>query len=471
LEKIDFRKNVLLLIAISTLVRCCIALFLEFGNDEVYYWTYAQHLAWNYFDHPPMVALLIRFTTINLHFQYEFFVRLGPILCAAFNTWLIFLIGSKIKDEKTGWYASLLYFSSFYCSVIAGTFILPDSPQLLFWVWSIYLMTLIIDENNRNRNGNLLWLGVSIGLCIMSKVHGIFLWFGFGLYVLFFQRNLLKSFYLYVSVVISIVIISPIFFWNLQNHFITYSFHNNRVGFFGKHLDIDSFLQQIFGSVFYNNPVNIILYVIAIIAITRKKIKVPPPYLRLYLLLALPLIIVLLLMSLFNETLPHWSGPAYISVMLLTAFYFSSKNLGSQKTPRGILIALGLFFGIVIVGIPVIKFIPAQLGSKEERILGKADVTLDMNGWEQFAGKFDSLYKSDVSKGLMKENAMIISDYWFPAAHLDYYLAQPLHINLFAVGKLTDIHHYAWLNKERPAFAKGNGCIFYLSFKLLWTAA
>src|SRR5258706_12667650 len=105
----SFRKKILLLILLSTLVRCTIAGFLEFGNDEVYYWTYAQHLAWNYFDHPPMVALLIRFTTINLHFQYEFFVRLGPILCAAFNTWLIFLIGSKIKDEQTGWYASLLY--------------------------------------------------------------------------------------------------------------------------------------------------------------------------------------------------------------------------------------------------------------------------------------------------------------------------------------------------------------------------
>jgi len=114
----EFRKKILLLILLSLLVRSTIAGFLEFGNDEVYYWTYAQHLAWNYFDHPPMVALLIRLTTINLHFQYEFFVRLGPILCAAFNTWLVFLIGNKIETRKPGWYAALLYTSSFYCVLL-----------------------------------------------------------------------------------------------------------------------------------------------------------------------------------------------------------------------------------------------------------------------------------------------------------------------------------------------------------------
>jgi len=53
-----------------------VAYSLELGNDEVYYQTYAQHLQWNYFDHPPMVALLIRLSTINLFFHNEFFVPL-----------------------------------------------------------------------------------------------------------------------------------------------------------------------------------------------------------------------------------------------------------------------------------------------------------------------------------------------------------------------------------------------------------
>ncbi|PWT78744.1 MAG: hypothetical protein C5B59_01150 [Bacteroidetes bacterium] len=457
----NFRKKLFLLILFSTLLRMIIAAFLEFGNDEVYYWTYAQHLAWNYFDHPPMVALLIRLSTINLLFQSEFSVRLGSILCAALNTWIIYLIGTKIKDERTGWYAALLYTSSFYCSIIAGTFILPDSPQLLFWVLSVYTMTKIVESDKNIVSGrDLLLLGIFIGLCIMSKVHGVFLWFGFGLYILLYRRNLLGSPYLYISVLLTLIIISPILWWNIQNHFITYSYHGSRVGFFGKKLDTDSLLQQIFGSLFYNNPINMVMYVVALVSIARKGLSLRGDFTRLYLLLAFPLILVLLGMSLFNETLPHWSGPAYITIMLLAAAWLSAKNSFAEKTPKSIIAALGLFVFVVVVALPGIKWLPVPLGSKEERVLGKNDITLDMSGWDKFAIQFDSLYRDDVAKGKMKEGAFILSDYWFPAAHLDYYLATPLHMRLFAAGKLVDIHNYAWLNKERPLIATGSDAYF-----------
>ena len=74
------QKKLFWLIGIATLVRIIAAVTVDLGNDEVYYLTYAQHLQWNYFDHPPMVALLIRLTTFNLHFNTEFFIRIGRCL-------------------------------------------------------------------------------------------------------------------------------------------------------------------------------------------------------------------------------------------------------------------------------------------------------------------------------------------------------------------------------------------------------
>lgn len=458
----DTRKKVFLLILFSALVRCAVAYFLEFGNDEVYYWTYAQHLQWNYFDHPPMVALLIRLGTLNLHLHNELFVRAGSIICAAINTWLVFLIGKKISDEKAGWYAALLYTSSFYCSIIAGTFILPDSPQVLFWMISVFLMVEIIDEKNSNKNksGLLLLLGITIGLCIMSKVHGIFLWGGFGLYILLYNRKMLAQPALYGAVLLSAIIVSPILIWNIQNNFITYSFHENRVGFFNKHLDWDSLLQQILGSIAYNNPINFILYIIGIVGIMKHKNFISNNYFRLFLLLGLPLIIVLIVMSLFNETLPHWSGPAYISILLITAVYFSQKNKESKKIPGGILAANYLLLFVAIAGIIVIRYLPIQLGNKKEKILGDGDVTLDMVGWRNFANEFYSLRNADIKEGLMKENSSIISDKWFPAANLDYYIANPFKINFIAAGKIMDIHNYAWLNKKRKSLIKGDDAYF-----------
>lgn len=32
----------------------------ELANDEAYYQMFAEHLAWGYFDHPPITALLVR---------------------------------------------------------------------------------------------------------------------------------------------------------------------------------------------------------------------------------------------------------------------------------------------------------------------------------------------------------------------------------------------------------------------------
>ena len=56
-----------------------------------------------------------------LYGQVLFFVqRLVPGLAM--------LIGKKIRNERTGLYAAVLYNTSIYSSIIAGTFILPDSP-------------------------------------------------------------------------------------------------------------------------------------------------------------------------------------------------------------------------------------------------------------------------------------------------------------------------------------------------------
>ena len=68
-------KAAFLFILFFSFIRLFAAGSLELGNDEAYYWLYGQHLQWNYFDHPPMVAVFIRLFTFNLFFQdYPFFI-------------------------------------------------------------------------------------------------------------------------------------------------------------------------------------------------------------------------------------------------------------------------------------------------------------------------------------------------------------------------------------------------------------
>ncbi|HEY2650262.1 MAG TPA: glycosyltransferase family 39 protein [Puia sp.] len=455
----NLNKKIWLLIILSSLLRLWIAGSLELGNDEVYYQTYAQQLQWNYFDHPPMVAVLIRLFTFNLYFQNEFFIRLGSVVCAAAGTWLIFLTGRRIGQTRTGWIAAVLYNTSFYTSIIAGTFILPDSPQVVFWLMSMYLMIRILESPVPKNKGTIdfILLGISIGLCIMSKIHGIFLWLGFGAYIIFHRRDLLKSPMLWVSGIISIAICFPIYHWNQLNHFITYNYHQGRIRFLGGSPDPDHLLQQVFGSVFYSNPVNFIIYVITIWAIIKRKIR--PKVYPLLLWLSFPLILVLLWTSLYNETLPHWSGPAYLSLMLLAACWLDEKT--NVAVCHKWLKTAGVFYvTVVVIGVFGIRFLPFRIGSTGEKNLGKGDITLDMNGWRAFAIRLDSLYNADITSGHMKENAIILSDYWFPAGHLDHYYGLPYHHEVLALGPVNDIHHFAWLNQRRPGLKKGSDAYF-----------
>ncbi len=458
-----FKNKIASLIVIATIIRCIIAITIYLGNDEVYYITYARHLQWNYFDHPPMVALLIKLTTLNLLLTSDFFIRLGPILLAAVNTYLIYAISKKIKNEKSGLIAALLYSSSIYSSVIAGIFIMPDAPQLFFWIWSLYFLTTITasSEDSKTLNKNLLFFGLCAGLCIMSKVHGVFLWFGFGLYILLYNRSLLLNKYLYFSVLITILIISPILIWNIENNWITYSFHSNRVTI-NKGINPSSFLREFIGGAFYNNPINYVLIVMALFAVLKNKITIDVSIKRLLLLISLPLIVVLLFISLFRDTLPHWSGPAFVGLIILTSSYLADLKINPKslfQLPKSVM-ASGILIVVVLVAGPlVINYFPGTMGKTDDDKLGTFDATLDMYDWDFFESEFKTIHLNDI-KSKKTNSTFIINNKWFPAAHIDNYIAQPLKLDFLALGKLEDIHTYAWLNHHRKQLKIGDDAYF-----------
>jgi hypothetical protein len=453
-----FLKNkIASLILVATIIRCIIALTVDLGNDEVYYINYAHHLQWNYFDHPPMVALLIKLTTLNLGITSDFFIRFGSIILAAVNTYLIYSITKKIKNEKSGLIAALLFTSSIYSSIIAGIFIMPDTPQLFFWICCLYFQINIItsSEDSKTVNQNLLFFGICTGLCIMSKVHGIFLWFGFGLYILFYDRKKLLNPYLYLAILLSILILSPILFWNINNDFITYSFHSNRVTI-NRGINIDSFLREFLGGAMYNNPINYFLIGTALVAVWKNKINLKVIYTRLLLLQSLPLILILLSVSLFRDTLPHWSGPGFIALIILTACYLSDIK---TKLSKVVFYAIYLILGVIFVGIVAINFYPGTFGAKNEDTLGQGDVTLDMYDWDYFKTEFNKIQEKNRVEKRISTN-FIINNKWFPGSHIDNYIAQPLGLNFVALGTLGDIHTYEWLNKYRPSLKQGDNAYF-----------
>ncbi len=436
----------LLLIAFASILRCIVAAGIQLGNDEVYYWTYSQRLQWNYFDHPPMVGVWIRAFTFNLLLEeYELFVRLGSILSAALATWLLYRIVCQMHSEKAGWYAACLYTASLYASIIAGVFILPDSPQILFWCCSLYFL-LQISHNPRSW-GLWIFFGASAGLCVLSKVHGGFIPIGLTLFMILRKRAWFRLPQFYAAGLIFVFIVSPILVWNWNNDFITYRYHSDRVTVSEFTLNVSGFLRELFGQLLYNNPFNVVLLAAALLAWKKSKLE-SQETLVLYACIALPMITLLLLVSVFRNTLPHWSGPAYVTLLPLTSIYLAT--LRDPGVFPGMLKWAGrTILFVVVAGLLVVNLYPGTPGKNSSERLGSGDFTLDLYGWESAGKAFAGFYEDEKGKGLIPGGTPVVAYKWFPAAHLDYYFCKPLGIELIGMGSTSDLHHYQWMNEWR----------------------
>ena len=478
IQEKNIPKDLIILLIISVVIRGFLAGFHEFGNDEVYYWTYALYPDWSHFDHPGMVGWMMQLFSLNLLFNSEFALRLSSVVLMTVDTWLIYLIGTLLKDKITGFFSALLYTSSLYAFVITGVFIMPDTPLMFFTLISIYFFIkhfttksdMAVETHglaSLQYNASLLLAGLCAGLAMLSKYSAAFIWVGIGLYILIYNRKELKNKYLYFSILISAICLLPILIWNFQNDFISFTFHGDRVSLFGKPR-LDYLGTELAGELLYNNPIVYILIIIALIAFFRKKIKIEKAGSRLLLLTALPWIGTFVYFSFTRSTLPHWSAPGVCLLIPIAGAYLTAKQenmTGVYHIPSVIIATLLLLMVAVGVGTFEIKTgrIQACLASDksvEMTSVGKGDVTLDMYGWDQMREGFAMIRNSLVATGEMQANDGIIALKWFPAANMDYYIATPLGMNLYALGDLNQIHKYFWINQYRGGLQEGQNYWF-----------
>lgn len=438
------KKCLFLLIGVSALIRCVLASVVEFGNDEVYYWTYAKSPDWSHFDHPPMVGYVVQLFTLNLLFDSVFAIRLAAIVMMSVNTYVAFLVGRQIKDERNGLWSAILFTSSVYVFILTGTFVLPDTPLAFFWLLSLLMLVKYFKGNERQPK-HLLLAGLFIGLSMLSKYSGVFLWVGVGLYILLFNRSELKNKWLYVSVLISFVCFLPVLVWNMGNQFVSFTFHTERVGYQGI-VNPVGFVRELVLELVYNNPVLAVLGFVAAVMFMRRKDFMETETGRLLLCISLPLLLLFWMFSFIRPVLPHWNAPSYMTLIFMVPPMLAQK---SAKHLRGYgMASLATLLVVVAFGFAEIRYGVIDLSAKtgDEKHLGKDDFTLEMYGWKDVLPEFERIRNEKIAEGMMKPTDGIVGYRWFPTAHFDYYVARPLNLKTYCVGGLDMSHKYLWTN-------------------------
>jgi hypothetical protein len=135
----------------------------ELIADEAYYWVYSRFPAWGYFDHPPMIAFLIKSGYAIFH--NELGVRL---ICALLSTFTI-LITESLTERKNPFLFYTIVLSIGVLQ-IAGFLAVPDTPLLFFTALFFYTYRSFIKNTNWK---NILLLAIAISLLFYTKYHGL----------------------------------------------------------------------------------------------------------------------------------------------------------------------------------------------------------------------------------------------------------------------------------------------------------
>ena len=183
----------------------------ELFDDEAYYWVYSKFMDWGYFDHPPMIAVMIKLGT--LVFAGELGVRLLVVLMGTAAVFLIEKL-TQPKDQKL-FYALVLNMAVLQ---IGGIIAVPDIP-LLFFTALFFLAYRNYTEKNSWMSA--VYLAIVIALLLYSKYHGILL----VLATVGSNWKLLKQPLTWLVITAATALFMPHVLWQLQHGLPSLNYH------------------------------------------------------------------------------------------------------------------------------------------------------------------------------------------------------------------------------------------------------
>jgi hypothetical protein len=180
-------------------------------DDEAYYWVYSRFLDWGYYDHPPMIAILIR--AGNSLFHNELGVRFFIVLMSTMTLYMIDRLCEKRND--------LLFYTiaaSMFLLQIGSILAVPDLP-LMFFI-ALYFTVLKIFLAGPSWKNSLL-LGLVMACMLYSKYHAVLVIF----FTLVANPGLLKKWQTYLAAVFAFALFLPHIVWQIEHDLPSVNYH------------------------------------------------------------------------------------------------------------------------------------------------------------------------------------------------------------------------------------------------------
>jgi len=405
--ELDSAMAVVGLSALLLCARLWLAGHTELMFDEAYYALWAKHLAWCYYDHPPMVALWIRLSTI-LFGEHEFGVRALGAIAGTAGAGLVYVVAQRVfADRSKSAFAALLYCSMLLIS--AGAIIItPDTPLVFFWSIALYALVRIYG------GGSAGWwalVGVAMGFALQSKYTALLLGAGIPCAMILVPR--LRIWWRhpapYLAGAMAFAIFFPVIAWNYRHDWASFAMQFGRA-------QVDGLTLRFVGE-FVASQIGLLtpfVFTLAAgglwLALDRRKDIDSDARLFLASLIG-PMIAYFLFQSLHARVHGNWIAPAYpIFAVLGSEAAFQIPRFHRRLQP-----AMALSRRLAVpIGIALAAIVYLQAAAAPIPLAAAEDPTALMAEWSELAREVESVAQ--------RENAAyVLTSRYRLTAELAYY--------------------------------------------------
>tara|TARA_B100000575_G_scaffold289643_1_gene291801 strand:- start:4052 stop:5425 length:1374 start_codon:yes stop_codon:yes gene_type:complete len=368
--------------------------------DTIEHLAWASNLDWGYNKHPPLVAFIL-----NIFFEIFGNQDWTYYLLSQIFIILSFLIIYKFTEDFLNSKKLALLSILLLEGIIFYNFTSPEFNvnvcQLPFWAMSVHLTWRCIKFN---KTSDYIYLGLIVGLGILSKYLFIYLVIGIKLLFLYLlsKKKKFKFQNLFIAGFFTSIVLLPHLIWLTENNFMTISYGLQRAG------SNDTFLDHlIFPSIFLLKQIGLLIPLFIMMLFLLRKIELNFNFKdeRLIFLIfttLVPLLLILLTSIIMGVKIrTMWMTPFYLFFGVLLLYVFK-KDIKINKLKNFTFI----FVFFLILSPAVYLGISLSNDMKRTDYPGKEIARLVQNKWDQ---------------NFINEIKVVIGDEWF-AGNLSYHL-------------------------------------------------
>ncbi|HUP42512.1 MAG TPA: glycosyltransferase family 39 protein, partial [Thermoanaerobaculia bacterium] len=212
--------------AAFSLARAALAPAFDLMPQCAYYFTYAEHPALSYYDHPPMIGWLL-WLSAALFGKSTLAVR-GAAFATTFATQLaLWALARRVAGPEVA-ARSLALFTVGGVALLLSWIAVPDVPLLLFWALALLTLHRAIFDEPSAGVSRVAWLagGALMGLAFLSKYTALFLPGGLLLFLLLSRehRRHLRTPWPWAALAVAQLVSLPVYVWNARHGFASFSY-------------------------------------------------------------------------------------------------------------------------------------------------------------------------------------------------------------------------------------------------------